>query len=105
MGLFKSDKPEKYFFCENCGTLKTATEFYNDKIDRLAYGSPICNCEYGYLHYDEKSQSFIPVYGKTFIPYVEIPKSIYELLNMEHNEIIRMRMYNSWKKQINKPGD
>ena len=91
-------KEEKYYFCENCGTLITASEISNDNTDRLAYGSPICNCEYGYLRWDERSQSFIPVYGKSFIPYAKIPKQIYELLKMEHNEIIRMRMYNSWKK-------
>ncbi len=80
-------------------------EFYKDKVDRLAYGSPICNCEYGYVRWDETSKSFVPVYGKTFIPYAEIPKNIYELLHMEHNEIIRMRMYNSWKKQTFKMGE
>jgi len=98
MTLFKKKNEDKYYFCENCGTMRTEKEFNNDTTDRLAYGSRICNCEYGYLHWDMKSQSFIPIYGKTFIPYVEIPKNIYELLKMEQNEIIRMRMYNSWKK-------
>jgi hypothetical protein len=99
MSLFDKKKVEKYFFCENCGTLRTLSEINKDKTDRLAYGTPICNCEYGYLRWDEKTKSYVPVYGKYYVPYVEIPKNIYELLNMEHNEIIRMRMYNSGKKQ------
>ena len=101
MKIFKKNE-EKYYFCENCGAIKNSSEFDIDKVDRLAYGSRICNCEYGYLRYDEKSKSFLPVYGKTFIPYVEIPKAIYDVLHIEENEIIRMRMYNSWKKAISK---
>ena len=99
MSLFNKEK-EKYYFCENCGSIKSETEIKNDKVDRLAYGSKICNCEYGYLRYDKVSDSFLPVYGKTFIPMVEIPRTIYDVLHIEENEIIRMRMYNSWKKQI-----
>jgi hypothetical protein len=103
MAIFKKEQ-EKYYFCENCGTVRTESEFLNDKTDRLAYGSKICNCEYGYLHWDRKSKSFLPVYGKTFIPYVEIPRDVYTILHAEENEIIRMRMYNSWKKQNNNLG-
>ena len=99
MGIFKK-KEEKYYFCENCGKIATETEMNDTNVDKLAYGSKICNCEYGYLRWDEKSKSFVPVYGKTFIPMVEIPKQIYDALHMEENEIIRMRMYNSWKKIV-----
>ena len=103
MKLFdKKKNEEKYYFCENCGSIATENEICNSNVDKLAYGSMICNCEYGYLHWDEKSQSFLPVYGKSFVPYAEIPKAIYDVLHTEQNEIIRMRMYNSWKKWISK---
>jgi hypothetical protein len=103
MKIFNKNK-EKYYFCENCGRIATEEEMCNGNVDRLAYGSKICNCEYGYLRWDEKIQSFLPVYGKSFVPMVEIPKPIYEVLHTEENEIIRMRMYNSWKKWISKSG-
>ena len=98
MKIFNKDK-EKYYLCENCGSLRTETEFFNDKIDRLAYGSKICNCEYGYIRWDENSKQFLPQYGKTFILYTEIPKNIYDILKCEHNEILCMRMYNDWKRK------
>lgn len=98
MSLFKRS-PEKYYLCENCGTLRTEAEFFDNKTDRLAYGSKICNCEYGYIRWDEKSKSFLPQYGKTFIPYTEIPKDIFTILKSEENEILRMRMYNDWKRK------
>ncbi len=101
MKLFK-DKKEKYYFCENCGKIATEAEMNDGDVDRLAYGSKICNCEYGYLRWDENSQSFLPVYGKSFVPMEEIPKQIYDVLCTEENEIIRMRMYNSWKKWVSK---
>ena len=104
MSLFKK-KEDKYYYCENCGSLNTEEELVNGREDRLAYGSKICNCEYGYLRWDEKSKSFLPQYGKSFIPMIEIPKPIYEVLKMEQNEIIRMRMYNSWKKAIERKED
>lgn len=100
MSLLK--KPEKYYFCENCGKIATENEMCEGNVDKLAYGSKICNCEYGYLRWDEKSKSFLPVYGKTFISMEEVPKQIFDVLHQESNEIIRMRMYNSWKKAITK---
>lgn len=99
MGLFEK-KVDKYYFCENCGKVTTEKEIEDDNVDRLAYGSKICNCEYGYLRWDEKSKSFLPVYGKSFVAMEEIPRQIYDVLHMEKNEIIRMRMYNSWKKWV-----
>jgi hypothetical protein len=99
MKIFNKDT-EKYYICENCGTLRSESEFNNDKTDRLAYGNKICNCEYGYIRWDEKSNSFLPQYGKTFIPYIEIPKDIYTILKAEENEILRMRMYNDWRKKV-----
>jgi len=104
MKLFR-DKNDKYYFCENCAKIATEEEMNTGDVDRLAYGSKICNCEYKYLRWDEKSLSWVIVEGKTFIPMVEIPKDIYDVLHMEHNEIIRMRMYNSWKKWISKKKD
>ena len=105
MSFLKKKSEEKYYFCENCGSIATENELCSSNVDKLAYGSKICNCEYGYLHWDEKSKSFLPVYGKSFVPYAEIPKAIYDVLHIEHNEIIRMRMYNSWKKHMLKRKD
>ena len=95
-------KGDKCYFCENCAKVMTEDEIKRDSTDRLAYGSTICNCEYGYLMWDNKSKSFIPVYGKSFVPMVEIPKQVYDSLHLEKNEIIRMRMYNSWKRHMMK---
>jgi len=101
MELFKKPK-EKYYFCENCAKVATETEMCDGDVDRLAYGSKICNCEYKYLRWDNNIEKWVIQQGKSFIPMIEIPKEIYDALNMEKNEIIRMRMYNSWKKWISK---
>ena len=97
--MFK-EKKEKYYFCENCAKIATETEILKDDVDRLAYGSKICNCEYRYLRWDENIKDWVIIEGKTFIQMVEIPKRIYDALHLEKNDIIRMRMYNSWKKQV-----
>lgn len=101
MKLFR-DKEEKYYFCENCGKIATEDEMSNGDVDRLAYGSKICNCDYKYLRFDQNIKKYVIQEGKSFIPMVEIPKEIYDALHTEENEIIRMRMYNSWKKWISK---
>ena len=95
MSLFKGK--EKYYICENCGTLRTEAEFTKDRIDRLAYDKRICNCEYAYIRWDDNAKQFLPTYGKPFVPYEEIPKDIYYILKAEHNEVLRLKMFLDWK--------
>lgn len=84
------EEKEKYYICTNCGELTTETEIM---CSAEGGGMGLCWCEYCDMQWDEKYDSFQPVYFRYYREYIEIPKKVYDGLKGEKNTIIRLSMF------------
>lgn len=90
-------EPDKYFICEECGSLKTQTEI-NDDINQGSMG--LCGCRYVDYQWNHKERYFEPVYFRCYSDYTEIPKDVYEGLKSESNELLRLMMYGTFNQKL-----
>lgn len=78
----------KYYICPNCGKLTTNLEMRQES----EHGISDCYCEYMEMQWDSNYMNFQPIYFRMFPEWEQIPKTIFDILSQEDNEVIRLRM-------------
>lgn len=96
---FEPTTKERFYICLECGELTDST-----KIDEALMngGNDFCYCGYMEMQWDVNENCFQPVYFRMCNSYTEIPCSLYNILIKNDNEVLRLKMYHSWRMSAKK---
>ena len=91
---FAPTTKERFYICTQCGELTDST-----KIDEALMngGNDFCYCGYMEQQWSVQENCFQPVYFRICVSYKEIPQEIYDMLLVEENTVLRLKMYQSWR--------
>lgn len=85
---------ENYRICPDCGLLTTESEILS-ALERG--GQDGCYCSYSEHQWNPDIKEFDYVCQRVFTVFAPIPKEVFDVLKLEPNTVIRLRMYRSWK--------
>jgi len=91
---FEPTTKERFYICEQCGEL-TNSQKLDEELSNG--GNDFCYCGYMEQQWDILENNFQPIYFRICNLYTEIPKELYDILIKNDNEVLRLKMYRSWR--------